>query len=154
MKYISDKEHINKLILENEQLRARNAELELTANISFVKMAEQGLIDNTTATEHIAVFSNWGSCIKYRKNEIRKYNEELYKCLQAHTSQDDLTPDVSSTLWKKIGDSSDPYPTWSQPVGAVDAYMKDATVTHKTKHYISTIDDNMWEPGIYGWDEI
>ncbi len=26
-------------------------------------------------------------------------------------------------------------------------------VSHKEKHWISTVDSNVWEPGVYGWEE-
>ena len=28
-----------------------------------------------------------------------------------------------------------------------------AKVSHKEKHWISTVDSNVWEPGVYGWEE-
>ena len=27
-------------------------------------------------------------------------------------------------------------------------------VRHNEKVWVSTIDNNVWEPGVYGWDEI
>ena len=40
-----------------------------------------------------------------------------------------------------------------QPTGAQDAYAKGAKVSHNGKHWVSTADNNVWEPGVYGWDE-
>ena len=42
---------------------------------------------------------------------------------------------------------------WVQPTGAHDAYMMDAVVTHNGKTWISTVDSNVWEPGVHGWEE-
>lgn len=42
---------------------------------------------------------------------------------------------------------------WVQPSGAHDAYMTGAVVTHDGKTWISTVDSNVWEPGVYGWEE-
>lgn len=39
-------------------------------------------------------------------------------------------------------------------VGAHDAYSKDAKVSHNGKHWTSTVDSNVWEPGVYGWTEV
>ena len=46
------------------------------------------------------------------------------------------------------------YPAWSQPIGSYDTYMKDDKVSHGDKNRISTIDDNVWIPGVYGWEEV
>ena len=51
-------------------------------------------------------------------------------------------------------DPAEEWPEWSQPVGAHDAYSKDAKVSHNGKHWTSTVDSNVWEPGVYGWTEV
>ena len=43
---------------------------------------------------------------------------------------------------------------WTQPVGAHDAYAKDAKVAHKGRTWTSTAASNVWAPGVYGWTEI
>lgn len=45
----------------------------------------------------------------------------------------------------------DDYPEWVQPVGAEDAYKQGDKVSHNEQHYISDVDGNVWEPGVYGW---
>lgn len=124
------------------------------ADIVFVKLAEEGTLDEVTATEHLDVFSQWEPNIAYQAGNLRTYNERLYKCLQAHTSQDNWTPDITAALWKEAGNPMDEWPEWSQPIGVVDAYMKDDKVSYEGKHWISTTDNNVWAPGVYGWDEI
>ena len=52
-----------------------------------------------------------------------------------------------------VSDPAEEWPEWSQPVGAHDAYSKDAKVSHNGKHWISNVDSNVWEPGVYGWTE-
>lgn len=37
--------------------------------------------------------------------------------------------------------------------GAQSAYAMGAKVSHNGKHWISTADANVWEPGVYGWEE-
>ena len=41
---------------------------------------------------------------------------------------------------------------WTQPEGSHDAYMEGDIVTHNGDTWISAIDNNTWEPGVYGWD--
>lgn len=40
---------------------------------------------------------------------------------------------------------------WVQPTGAVDAYAKDAVVSHSGQAWRSLIDANVWAPGVSGW---
>jgi len=39
-----------------------------------------------------------------------------------------------------------------QPTGAHDAYALGAIVAHNGQLWISTVDANVWEPGVYGWN--
>ena len=43
---------------------------------------------------------------------------------------------------------------WKQPTGGHDAYKKGDKVAHKGKTWVSTVDANVWEPGVYGWNEV
>ncbi|MFR8334436.1 MAG: carbohydrate-binding protein [Oscillospiraceae bacterium] len=74
------------------------AEIEKTATtngIVFTTMAEAGNIDDVTAAEHADLFSPWAYPVNYTAGQIRRYTDgKLYKCLQAHTSQADWTPDT------------------------------------------------------------
>lgn len=122
--------------------------------IVFVTMAEAGNIDPETAAEHAELFAEWAYPINYKTGQIRRYKGTLYKCVQNHTSQADWTPDTASSLWSKTSDPAEEWPEWSQPVGAHDAYPKGAKVSHNSKHWISTAENNVWEPGVYGWEEV
>lgn len=42
---------------------------------------------------------------------------------------------------------------WQQP-DSTNPYMKDDKVTHNGKTWVSDIDNNVWEPGVYGWTEL
>ena len=136
-----------------KQEEARNATIakldkdKVIANIVFVKLAEEGTLDEITAMEHTEIFAPWEPNVPYQIGNLRAYEEKLYKCLQAHTSQEDWTPPATPALWKEVGNPADEWPQWSQPIGAADAYMKDDKVTYEGKHYISTIDNNVWVPG-------
>lgn len=41
---------------------------------------------------------------------------------------------------------------WAQP-GSTNPYMLGDKVRHNGKIWMSTIDNNVWEPGVYGWAE-
>ena len=75
------------------------------------------------------------------------------RCVQAHTSQATWTPEDAASLWTRIADPAQEWPEWIQPTGAHNAYAKGAKVTHAGKRWVSDVDANTWEPGVYGWTE-
>ena len=131
--------------------KARAPEL---ASLVFVKMAETEQLDDATLTEHAEQFSEWAYPVAYAVKAICSYKGKLYRCVQAHSSQADWTPPATASLWKEIGDPTVEYPEWSQPLGAHDAYALGDKVAHNGKHWVSTAANNVWEPGVYGWEEV
>lgn len=108
---------------------------------------DETLIDNKAA------FQLWsGNGLAVKAGEIYLFNDELYRVVQDHTTQPDWTPDKTPALYTKI--SVEEFPQWVQPTGAQDAYKKGDKVTYNNKHWISTADNNVWQPGVYGWDEV
>lgn len=99
------------------------------------------------------MFDKWQTDTAYEAGDRRRYNGILYKCLQAHTSQDTWTPSDAPSLWARVDDPAIEWPEWVQPTGATDAYAKGAKVSHNGKHWVSDVDGNVWEPGAYGWAE-
>lgn len=78
---------------------------------------------------------------------------QLYRVELEHTSQPDWAPGTAPSLFTAIGITAEGYTVWAQPTGAHDAYAKGDIVDHNSKLYVSDIDGNVWEPGIYGWSE-
>ena len=112
-------------------------------------------VPDEKAKEHTWAFEKWSSeAVRYEIGDRVQYNDGLYKCIQVHISQVDWTPDVAVSLWVSISDPAIEYPDWKQPAGAHDAYQIGDKVSHNDKHWISTIDNNVYEPGVYGWDEV
>ena len=97
------------------------------------------------------LFERWVANHDYTAGERIYYDGTLYRCVQSHTSQDSWTPDITPALWAPV--SVEEWPEWRQPTGTQDAYMTGDKVTHNEKRWISTADNNVWEPGVYGWDE-
>lgn len=102
-------------------------------------------------------FPLWMSGKAYVIGDRVRYLGYLYKCVQAHTSQDDWTPDAAVSLWTKLGgediDPDEPQP-WVQPTGAHDAYNTGDRVTHNDQIWESLIDGNVWEPGSPGTESL
>lgn len=110
-------------------------------------------LPDETAIKVPELFPVWQAGVSYAAGARRSYDGLLYKCLQAHTSQADWTPDVAVSLWTRIADPAEEWPEWIQPTGAHDAYAKGDKVSYDNKHWISAVDNNVWAPGVYGWDE-
>lgn len=135
--------------------RADLAEQKNVAAIIFVSLAEKGDIDEVTTTEHANLFEAWVTDKDYAVGKIvTRPNGNLYKCVQAHRSQAGWEPENTPALWTKIGDPTEEYPEWSQPLGAHDAYPLGAKVSHNGKKWTSDVANNVWEPGVYGWTEV
>lgn len=126
---------------------------------AFSLFAESLTLDDAQAMEIADLYEPWEVGQAYKPGKIVKYGEnqdgetQLYTVLQAHTSQADWTPDKAPSLFKAIGFTPSGVPIWTQPLGASDAYQKGDKVEHKGKIWTSTIDNNVWEPGVYGWEE-
>ena len=109
-------------------------------------------LDDESALQGIELFPLWKTDTIYEVGDRIRYEDVLYKCVQAHTSQAQWTPDITPALWTEV--SIDEFPEWKQPTGAQDAYMSGDKVSHLNKHWICTFDYNTYEPGVYGWDEV
>jgi len=96
--------------------------------------------------------NDWREGEEVWEGAYRVYDEELYSCIQPHTTQSDWTPPVVPALWrhwpKKL--PGEDYPPWVQPLGGHDAYALGDRVTHNGQNWESTINANVWEPGSVG----
>ena len=116
----------------------------------YIEKAAISLSDED-ALEAVNLFENWYPDTSYVKDQRVNYEGTLYKCLQSHTSQDAWTPTAAPSLWAKVLiPDANVVPEWEQP-DSTNPYMKGDKVTHNGTTYESTIDNNVWEPGVYGW---
>lgn len=123
----------------------------LTAIINaLIKMRDAAT--DETALEAVDIYPEWRTATAYTADERIAHEGLLYRCVQAHTSQDGWTPDLTPALWARV--SVEEWPEWIQPTGAQDAYMAGDKVAHNGKHWESAVDNNTWEPGVYGWTEV
>lgn len=121
-------------------------------HLAFVALAEAGTLDPVTAGEHESLFAEWAWPVSYKTGQIRRFGGALYQCLTAHESQETWTPPDAASLWVKIANPSEEWPPWAQPIGAMDAYPLGARVRHKGEHWTSAVENNVWEPGVFGWE--
>ena len=110
-------------------------------------------LDDATALDAMMLYPIWAANAEYTIGQRVRHGEKLYKCVQAHTSQADWTPDATPALWTQV--SVEEWPEWVQPTGAHDAYAKGDKVTYNGEHYISLINGNTYSPDAYlaGWEK-
>lgn len=109
-------------------------------------------LDDEQAETVTILFPKWESDTVYEVGDRRQYDGLLYRCVQAHNSQQGWEPPNVPALWVRT--SLDEWPEWIQPTGAHDAYSAGDKVSHNGLHWISSINGNVWEPGAYGWDNV
>lgn len=120
------------------------------------KMIEQisDTLDDSASLEYPELFPEWRSGVDYTTGKRVRHNGTLYTVLQDHTSQADWTPDAALSLFAKVLiPDSETIPEWEQP-DSTNPYVKGDKVTHNGKTWVSDVDNNVWEPGVYGWSEI
>lgn len=101
-----------------------------------------------------SLYPAWKESKAYVSGERVLHNGTLYKVLQDHTSQADWTPDAAPSLFAKVLiPDADAVPEWVQP-DSTNPYNTGDKVTHNGKTWECTCDNNVWEPGVYGWTEV
>lgn len=76
---------------------------------------------------------------------------QLWQFISDYVPNEIYPPDQDIAQYKKIGITEDGTPIWTQPLGTTDAYMTGDTVSHNGEIWVSDVDNNVWEPGVYGW---
>lgn len=114
------------------------------------------------AMEVATIYDHWivgkvyavGDFVLYGENSVG--DPQLYKVVQAHTSQADWTPDTVASLYVAIGLDESGYPVWSKPTGAHDAYNTGDIVNYNGTLYKSLVDGNVYSPSEYpsGWEVV
>lgn len=116
-------------------------------------------LSDEKALEVATVFDPWTTDKVYSVGEFLTYgvnavgDPQLYKVVQAHTSQKEWTPNIVPSLYSPIGLDDSGYPVWSQPTGTHDAYNTGDIVNFEGVLWISKVDANVWAPGVYGWEK-
>ena len=119
---------------------------------AMIEKASVSLPDED-ALEAVELFPAWAVDTAYSADQRIRHGGKLYRCVQAHTSQADWTPDKTPALWTEVAKPGE-IPVWRQPTGAQDAYNKGDRVHYPDTNdpiYESIIDSNVWAPDAYGW---
>ena len=117
-------------------------------------VAGSASLTDETASGVPELFPFWRPGEEYLAGKRVQFEGVLYKVLQNHISQDDWTPVAAPSLFARVL-IPDPevIPEWVQP-DSTNPYMAGDKVTHNGKTWVSDVDNNVWEPGVYGWTEV
>ena len=119
---------------------------------ALVKLRESATDEQALSVP--VLYPAWRSGVDYVTGQRVLHGVVLYKVLQDHTSQDDWTPDAAPSLFAKVLIPDETIiPEWVQP-DSTNPYSKGDKVTHNGKTWVSDYDNNVWEPGVFGWTEL
>ena len=123
------------------------------AFVEAVKILRANVSDEK-ALSAVAAYPTWKPDCAYVADERVVFEDVLYRVLMDHVSQADWTPAAAPSLFAKvlIVDPTIITP-WEQP-DSTNPYMTGDKVSHNGKNWVSDVDNNVWEPGVYGWSEI
>ena len=150
---IAEEKQKIQLAKAEEKSRPLTAE-EVTAML--IRQQINGLaVDDNTALRMVEFYPEWATDTAYAAGYKVQYGGKLWRCLQAHTSQADWNPVDAPSLWAEVlaGQDGTAIGEWVQP-DSTTPYMRGDKVNYKGKLYESEVDNNVWEPGVYGWVEI
>ena len=122
-----------------------------------LELFAETITDESTMMEVADMYPAYAVGKAYKTGDVFSYGvnkdgeTQLYQVLQPHTSAAEWKPGEAVSLYKAIGITPQGYPIWTQPLGATDAYQKGDIVQDEGELWISTIDNNVWKPGVYGW---
>ena len=119
-----------------------------------IEQAAESLDDETALTTP-ELFPHWKPGMDAKLDERMFYYNKLYRVVQPHTTQEGWEPDKTPALFTEVAKPGE-IPVWKQPTGVQDAYQTGDKVYYPNKGdtiYVSIVDNNVWEPGVYGWDE-
>jgi len=107
------------------------------------------------AVQFVELFPNWSpNSVSYTADTRVRYNGVLYRVLQDHVSQEEWTPTAAASLFAKVLiPDENVIPEWEQP-DSTNPYMAGDTVTHNGQTWTSDVDNNVWEPSVYGWTAV
>lgn len=126
------------------------------AAITLAMMQAEALSDDE-ALKVPALYPEWsGNSVVYPVGTRVLYNGTLYKALETRTSTPTTSPIDSPQDWVKVlpSSSGETAPEWENG----HSYNKGDRVTRRGNIYESTMDSNIYEPGVFGsescWTQI
>ena len=150
MQYLTPKTSIKGI----NEAALRSSSAQAVAEIMFVKMAQEQQLDEVTINEYPDLFVEWDENWRGSAGSIVQDEGQLYRSIHDVTDAgQNRKPSETPSMWTRIGNPLEEFTEWIQPIGAHDAYEQGAKTSHSGKKWVSDVDSNVWEPGVYGWTE-
>lgn len=139
-------------MLKNAIFTIKNKEESLT---KVAKIVANQVTDDTVALTIQEFYDEWQPDINVIVGQYIRYESILYKVLTNHTTQANWTPSETPSLFAKVlvDPTGETILEWEQP-DSTNPYMTGNKVTYNGKTYVCKIDNNVWQPDVYGWEEI
>lgn len=120
----------------------------------YIEKASKSLED-VDALESVELFPMWKAYGEYSVGDRVRYDGKLYRCLANHTAQADWIPTNAPSLWTEVlaGQAGTEIGEWEQP-DSTNPYMTGDRVIFRGEEWISTVDNNVWSPDVYGWQRV
>ena len=135
------------------QERTRPLTADEVTSLLIAKQINTLEVDDNAALRMVEFYPEWATDTAYQAGYKVQHGGKLWRCLQAHTSQTGWEPDIAPSLWAKVLIPDETViPEWEQP-DSTNPYMTGDKVAHNGKTWVSAVDNNVWEPGVYGWIE-
>ena len=110
-------------------------------------------LEDEEALEGVELFQKWDSTGQFTAGQRVRYNGILYRCLQDHGAQPGWDPVSAPSLWARVLiEDPNTVPDWVQP-DSTNPYALGDKVRHQGRIWVSVVPENIWEPGVYGWEE-
>jgi len=119
-----------------------------------------GRLDDITFGIDITLpnYDEWAPGLDVSIGDRFSYADVNYRVIQGHTTQTGWEPSETPALFAIV---RRPFDSWVQPLGSHDAYPalddngEQMTCVHNDSAWINTHgDDNVWEPGVFGWSTV
>ena len=134
--------------------RTRPLTMEEVSRMIITKQINGLTVDDNTALRMREFYPEWAAGADYATGYKVQRGGKLWRCVQDHTSQDGWEPESAPSLWAKVLIPDETVvPEWEQP-DSTNPYNAGDKVTHNGKTWVSDVDNNVWEPGVYGWSEV
>ena len=129
------------------------AEQSRAAVMMLVRSQAPSLSDEQ-ALELDAMYPEYDATAKYGKGDIVRDAGRLYRAVN-NVNASPTHPADDGVNWRLMDepDEDGVFP-WRQPYGKKDYYRKGDTVTHDGSTWVSDVNKNVWEPGVYGWHQV
>lgn len=119
---------------------------------ALMELAAESLEDKD-ALDGVELYPVWNDGASYQTGQRVRYHSTLYRCLQDHSAQAGWDPVDAPSLWTRVLiEDGNGVSDWVQPE-STNPYGKGDRVSHNGKIWVSLVENNVWEPGVYGWEE-